>query len=110
MEDGGEERFESELPRGQAFDDAHGRATTRARPQRPRRGRHERFVRYRGDGEGLTTLGELACTTARSEEAEVADADKTLRQDVQEKPAQEFVGVEGEGANLAPVAIVLPPK
>ncbi len=44
------------------------------------------------------------------EEAEVADADEALREDVQEKSAQEFVGVERERADLAPVSIVLPPK
>ena len=84
--------------RGHGHDDLGVEATTR-------------FVRRRrGDGEGLTTLGELASTTARGEEAEVADADEALRQDVQEKPSQEFVGVERERADLAPVPIVLPPK
>ena len=34
MEDVGEERFEKELPRGQPFDDAHGRSAARARPRR----------------------------------------------------------------------------
>ena len=66
--------------------------------------------RRRGDGEGLTTLGELARATARGEEAEVADADEALRQDVQEKASEKFVDVERERADLTPVAIVLPPK
>ena len=109
MADGGEERVECELPRGQTFDDAHGRATTRARPRRP--WRHERFVRRcRGDGEGLPTLSEFAGTTARREEAEVADADEAFREDVEEKPSQEFVGRECERSDLAPVPVVLPPK
>jgi hypothetical protein len=42
--------------------------------------------------------------------AEVADADEALRKDVEEKPAEEFVGRERERADLAPVSIVLPPK
>ena len=35
MEDVGDERFEKELPRGQPFDEAHGRSAARARPRRP---------------------------------------------------------------------------
>jgi hypothetical protein len=67
MEDGGEERLEEELPRGQAFDEAHGGPAARARPRRPWYGSCERFVwRRRGDRESVTTLGELACTTARA--------------------------------------------
>jgi hypothetical protein len=85
MEDVGEECFEKELPRVQPFDDAFGCPAARARPRRPWCGRCERFGRRRrGDREGLTTLGELACPTARGEETQVADADKALRQDVQE--------------------------
>ena len=76
-----------------------------------RRGGDERFVRRRrGDRERLTTLGELAGAAARGEEAEVADADEALRQDVQQKAAQEFVDVERERADLTAVPIVLPPK
>ena len=103
MEDVGEECFEKKLPRGQAFDDAHRCPAARARPRRPWCGRGERFVRRRrGDRERLTTLGELACSTARGEEAEIADADKALRQDVQEKASQKFVDVEGERADWLP--------
>ena len=47
---------------------------------------------------------------SRGEEAEIADADEALRQDVQEKAAEEFIGVERQRADLAAVAIVLPPK
>ena len=47
---------------------------------------------------------------ARGQEAEVADADKALRQHVQEKAPQEFVGLKRQRADLAPVPIVLPPK
>src|SRR5512132_253324 len=109
MEDVGEECFEKELPRGQPFDDTHRCPAAGARPRRPWCGRGERFVRRRRDDrERLTTLRELACPTARGEEAKVADADKALRQDVQKKPSQEFVDVEGQRAYLAPVPIILP--
>src|SRR5918996_376520 len=36
MEDVGQQRFEKEAPRGQTLDDAHGGATARTRPRRPR--------------------------------------------------------------------------
>ena len=111
MEDVGQERFEKELPRGQPFDDAHGRAAPRARPGRLRRCGHTWCGRRRWrDGEGLTTLSKLARTTARREEAEVANADEAPREDVQEEAPEEFVDVERERADLAPVSIVLPPK
>ena len=111
MEEGGEERFEDELPGGQAFDDAHGRPAARARPGRSCHCGPERFVRRRrGDAEGLTTLGEFASTTARGEEAKIADPDEALREHMQEKPAQEFMSVEGQRADLAPMPIILPPK
>jgi len=50
--------------------------------------------RRRDDGKGPTTLSEFASTTARGEEAEIADPDQALREHVQEKPAQEFISVE----------------
>src|SRR5712691_5493732 len=107
-----EEDLDEELPGGQSFDDAH-RATTAwagpgARPCR-HRGRLDRQGR-RLDGEGLATVGQVVSAAARGQEAEVADADKALRQHVQEKAPQEFVRLKRQRADLAPVAIVLPPK
>ena len=46
----------------------------------------------------------------RRQQAEVADADEAFREDVQEEAPEEFVDVERQRANLAPVPIVLPPK
>ena len=59
---------------------------------------------------GPATLCELVGAAPRREEAEVADADEALREDVQEKAPEEFVDVERQRADLAPVPIVLPPK
>ena len=110
MEDVGEDCFEVELPRGQPFDDAHRGATARTRP------RARRWRRRSGGGGGGAVasaarhVGQLAGAAARREQAEIADADEALRQDVQEKAPQEFLGVERQCADLAPVPIVLPPK
>jgi hypothetical protein len=46
----------------------------------------------------------------RRQQAEVADADEAFREDVQEEASEEFVDVERQRANLAPVPIVFPPK
>src|SRR4029453_14240007 len=111
MEDGGEERFEDEVPGGQALDDAHGAPAARTRPGRSWRRGDERFGRRCwGDRDRLTTGGQPERTSGWGEEAEVADADEALRQHVQEKASEKLVGVEREGADLAPMPIILPPK
>jgi hypothetical protein len=40
----------------------------------------------------------------------VADTDEALRQDVQEKASEEFIDVERQRTDLAPVPVVLPSK
>ena len=59
---------------------------------------------------GPATLRQLVGAAPRREDAKVADADEAFRQDVQEEASEEFVDVERQRADLAPVAIVLPPK
>ena len=112
MEDVGEERVEKELPRASAVRrcawEPRSGDTATTLVAVPATGGSAGGVG--GDGQGLTTLGELAGATARGEEAEVADADEALREDVQEEAAEKFLGVERERAHLAAVAIVLPPK
>ena len=111
MEDVGEECRQEELSRGQALDEAHGRPTARTRPRRTGRGGGGRFGgRWGCHGERLTTLGQLAGACARGEEAEIADADEALREDVHEEAAEKFIGLERERAHHTAVPVVLPPK
>jgi hypothetical protein len=44
------------------------------------------------------------------QQAKVANADEALRQDVEEETPEEFVDIERQRADLAPVPIVLPPE
>ena len=100
------------MRRSQPFDHAHWAPTAGTRPRAPRT-RDDGYVGRcgrRGDSQGLATLGQRVGTAPRREDTKVADADEAFRQDVQKKPSEEFPGVERERADLAPVAIVLPPK
>jgi hypothetical protein len=63
-----------------------------------------------GAGQRLATLGKPAGAAPRREEAEIADADEALREDVQEEATEKFVDVERQRPHLAPVTVVLPPK
>ena len=111
IEEALEESVEKDLPSGEPLDHAHGGATAWAGPgPRRRRGRCFDAWGYRINGEGLPAFGQAVRPTPRGEEAEVADPNEALRQDVQEKASEEFVGCESERADLAAVAIVLPPK
>ena len=105
-----EEGREVELPGRQPFDDAHGGATARTRPRRPRRGGDGRVGWWRRRREHRATRGEVLGATAGGEQAKVADPDEALRQDVQEKAPQEFLNLDRQGADLTAVPIVLPPK
>jgi hypothetical protein len=112
MEDVSQERGEKELTRGQPLDDAHGRATARARPRVRERGADRRSGDWwwRRDCQDRATRREMVGAASRGEQAEVADADEAFREDVQKEAPEEFVDVERQRANLAPVPIVLPPK
>lgn len=45
---------------------------------------------------------------AIGEQAEVANADETLGQDMEQKTTQEFIGVESHGARLVSAGVVSP--
>ena len=95
MKDVGDQCFKEELPCGEALDEAHGAATAGTRPRRPRRcGRRFFDLRGRCDGQGLPALGKLRRPAPRGEETEVADADKALRQYVEQEAAKKIVDVE----------------
>jgi hypothetical protein len=49
-------------------------------------------------------------TSAVGEDAEVADANESLGQDVEEESAQELIGGDGHHLLLAAVSVVLPAK
>ena len=104
--------IEKELARGQAFDHAHRPAAAGARPRAPGARDGGAFGQgWRGmTRQGLTTLRQRVRPTPRREDPEVADADKALREDVEEKTPEKFLRLDGEGAHLAAVPIVLPPK
>ena len=107
----GEDGGEVELPCGQSFDDAHGGAAARARPRRSRCGLDRRVGWWRRRRRQCrATRGQVVGAAAGGEQAKVADPDEALRQDVQQKAAQEFIDSEHQGADLAPVSIILPPK
>ena len=111
MDDVGEEGVEEELSCGQSFDEAHGRSAARTRPRGASRWGHTRCVpRWWGDREQLATASQPAGPRARSEEAEVADADEARRQYVEEKASKKLVDVKRERAYLTAVTIVLPSK
>lgn len=112
MDKPSQQGLEKELARRQAFDDAHRPATAGARPRVSGSlddGRVGRGGR-RSNGQGLATPGQVGGAAPRREDAEIANPDKTLRQDVQQKTPEEFLRVEGERADLIAVAIILPAK
>ena len=65
---------------------------------------------WRRDRQYRATRREIVGAASRREQAEVADADEAFREDVQQEAPEEFVDVERQRADLAPVPIVLPPK
>jgi hypothetical protein len=97
---------------------AVSRSTTRigrhsgARPRAPgsRGDGHVGRCGRRRDCQDLATLGQLRGAAPRREEAEVANPDEALRQHVQEKAPEKFPRIERQRADLAAVAIVLPPN
>ena len=104
--------LEEELTRSQPFDHAHRASTAGTRPRAPRTRDDGSSA---GAGVGATArvwrhCGQRVGAAPRREDTKVADADEAFRQDVQEKPSEEFPGVERQRADLASVAIVLPPK
>jgi hypothetical protein len=107
-----EQGLKQELARGQPFDHTHRRAAAGARPRAPGARGDGLVGRFGGrrDGQGLTTLGQFGGAAPRREEADVANPDEAFREDVEEKAPEEFLRVDGECAELAAVAIVLPPK
>ena len=84
------------MTRGQPFDDAHRPATAGARPRAPgsRDDGHVGRGGRRSDGQGLPTLRQRVGAAPRREDAEIANPDETLRQDVQQKTPEEFLRVE----------------
>ena len=111
MGDAREERVKEELSRRQPFDDAHGAHRSGDMATAFVVVRDGRFDRWRwGAGKRLATLGQPAGAAARREEAEIADADEALREDVEQEAAEKFVDVERERPHLTAVPIVLPAK
>src|SRR5206468_1588703 len=62
----------------------------------------------RGLGEEVPTPRELGTTGAVGEEAEVANADKAVRDDVKEKATDEFLGRERHDLHAVAVGVVSP--
>jgi hypothetical protein len=60
-----------------------------------------------GGIDGRSDLAEPLATAAIGEQAEMADAPKALREDVEQKPANELFPAEGHHLMAVPIAVVL---
>jgi hypothetical protein len=67
-----------------------------------------RRLRWRGDVEERTATLQAGSPPAVGEEAEVADADQPLGQNVDEEASQELIGAEGHNLLLAARGVVRP--
>ena len=105
-------RSQEELRGGEAFDSLHGSAAKRTLPQRVngQRGRGGACYWLTGWLKQPRTKREEFCSPPVSEEAEVADAHKTARQQVQEEAAQELFDRQGHEPLLVAVGGVAPAK
>jgi hypothetical protein len=86
-------RTELELRRGESFDDGHRSATVGTAPQRVRcwSGRRLRFV-FRWSGvESGEALWQQGGASSVGEEAEVADANETLGEQVKQEATQKLI-------------------
>ena len=91
MEDVAQQRVEVELPGGEPLDESHWGATAGTRPRRTRgRGRRRFGCRSRRGGQRLTALREVRRAPPCGEEAEVADADEALREDVHQEATEKL--------------------
>ena len=82
-----------------------GKATRRGRVVDGGR-RHRRWIRVERVPAAWQCLG----ATARRQETVEADPHEAFREHVEAEAAEEFLRAEGHQADLAPVAVVLPPK
>jgi len=60
--------------------------------------------------EEAAALRQRAATRAIGEQTKVPNAHKSSRHDVQEKPPQEFVGLQRQDFHAVVVGVVLPPE
>jgi len=105
-------RSEEELRGGEALDNLHGSAAKRTLPQRVNgeRGRGGVCCWLTGWLEQLQTKRKEFCSPPVSEEAEVADAYKTARQQVEKEAAKELFDRQGHEPFLVAVSGVAPAK
>ena len=105
-------RSEEELRGGEALDNLHGSAAKRTLPQRVsgQRGRGGVCCWRMGLLEQPRTEWKQLCSPPVGEEAEVADAHKTARQQVQEEAAQELFDRQSHEPFLVAVSGVAPAK
>ncbi len=106
-------RSEEELRGGEALDNLHGSAAKRTLPQRVNGQRGRRGSAYCwliGWLEQPQTEWKEFCSPPVSEKAEVADAHKTARQQVQEEAAQELFDGQSHEPLLVAVSGVAPAK
>jgi hypothetical protein len=103
-------RSEEELRGGEALDNLHGSSAKRTLPRRVngQRGRGGACYWLSGWLEQPQTKGKEFCSPPVSEEAEVADAHKTARQQMQEEAAKELFDRQGHEPLLVAVSRVSP--
>ena len=105
--------LDGELASGELFDGDHHPTAGRTRRQGHTGGRvvdggrrHRRWIRTERVSAAWQGLG----ATARRQETVEANPDEALREHVEAEAAEEFLRAEGHQPDLAPVAVVLPPK
>ena len=103
-------RSEEELRGGEALDNLHGSSAKRTLPRRVngQRGRGGACYWLSGWLEQPQTKRKEFCSPPVSEEAEVADAHKTARQQMQEEAAKELFDRQGHEPLLVAVCGVAP--
>jgi len=94
------------LAPGQTFDDEHGASADRTEQL----GSDLSIARTGRSTEQNAAARESISTPSVGEESEVADANQTLGQNVDQESAQEFIGGNGHDLLLAAMCIVLPSK
>ena len=103
--------LDGNLFRGEPLDDHHRATTKWAWPGAiPRLSLPGAGMSFRLSSEESLALSQLLPSSPVGEEAEKANADKSLRQDMQEKPAKELVSADGHLPFLAAVGVILPAK
>src|SRR6266852_7586294 len=103
-------RTKLDFSSGESFDDHHRPTTLGARPKIARTGGGDLLFGLRCRAEQLEAKWQSGGTFAVGQEAEVADAHETFREQVQQEAAQELIEREGHQLLFVAVSGIAPTK